>query len=111
MTQSIAPLDERLIVEKVTTSVSRIPGVALLTGQKANLSTVGPGWRVWGIAVHREEGTLNLSLELAVTIDKDSSMPALSTRVRDMVRAEIQSLTPEPIGWVNIRIGDVHVTE
>ena len=111
MTQSIAPLDERLIMDAVTMSVSRIPGVALLTGPKANLSTVGPGGRVWGIAVHREEGTLNLSIELAVTIDKDSSMPALSTRVRGMVRDEIQSLTPEAVGWINIRIGDVHLTE
>lgn len=111
MTQSIAPLDERLIVEAVTTSVSRIPEVALLTGQKSNLSTVGPGWRVWGMAVHREEGTLNLSLELAVTIDKDSSMPALSTRVRSMVRDEIQALTSEEVGWINVRIGDVHLTE
>ncbi|MBA3614384.1 MAG: hypothetical protein H0W49_16040 [Nitrospirales bacterium] len=95
----------------MTRSVSRIPGVALLIGQKANLSTVGPGWRVWGIAVYREEGTLNLSIELAVTVDKDSSMPALSTRVRSMVRDEIQSLTSEEVGWINIRIGDVHLTE
>lgn len=109
MTQSIAPLDERLIMDAVTMSVSRIPGVALLTGPKANLSTVGPGWRIYGIEVHREEGTLNLSIELAVTIDKDSSIPAISARVREMVRDEITSLTPEPLGWINIRIADVHV--
>lgn len=111
MTQSISDLDERLIVEAVTRSVSRIPGAALLTGPEANFSMVGPGWRVRGVAVHREKGTLNIAIELAMTIDKDSSIPAISTLVRDMVRAEIQSLTPERVGWINIRIGDVHVTE
>jgi len=53
---------------------------------------------------------LNIAIELVMTIDKDSSMPALSSRVRGMVRAEIQSLTPERVGWINIRIADVHVT-
>jgi len=111
MTQSISPLDEQLIAEAVTRSVSRIPGAAMLTDPEAHCSTVGPGWRIWGVAVHREKGALNIAIELAMTIDKDSSIPALSTRVRDMVRAEIQALTPEPVGWINIRIGDVHVTE
>ena len=110
MTQSISPLDEQLIAEAVTKGVSRIPGAAILTGPEANFSTVGPGWRVWGVAVHREKGTLNIAIELVMTIDKDSSMPALSSRVRGMVRAEIQSLTPERVGWINIRIADVHLT-
>ncbi len=111
MTQSISSLDEHLIAEAVTRSVSRVPETGTLTGPGANFSTVGPGWRVWGVAVHREGDTLNIAIELVVTIDKDSSIPAISARVRDMVRAEIQSLTPEPVGWINIRIADVHVTE
>lgn len=109
MTQSIAPLDERLIMDAVTKGVARIPGMTILTDPEAYVSTVGPGWRVWGVAIHREKETLNIAIELAVTIDKDSSIPAISARVREMVRDEITSLTPEPLGWINIRIADVHV--
>lgn len=110
MTQSFSPLDEQLIAEAVIKGVSRIPGAALPIGPEANFSTVGPGWRVWGVAVNRVSGVLNIDVELVITIDKDRSIPTFSDRVRGMVRTEIQSLTPEQVGWINIRISDVHVT-
>jgi len=56
MTQSLDLIDERVIAEAVAKSVSRIPTVKVPVGQETDLSTVGPGWRVWGIGVHRVAG-------------------------------------------------------
>jgi len=107
MTKSPHPIDERMIAEAVLGYVSRVPGVEVPNREEADLSTVGPGWRVWGIEVHRVAGALNITIELIVTLNKKNSIPSLSIRVRRKVRTGIQSLTSEHIRWINLRISDV----
>lgn len=107
MAKSLDTIDERVIAEAVIKSVSGISAVEVPVGQKAELSTVGPGWRVSGVGVHRLAGALNIEVELIVTLNKKSSIPSISTRVRRMIRTGIQSLTSEQIRWINLRISDV----
>jgi len=107
MTQSLHPIDERMIAKVVLENVSRIPRVEVPSREKADVSTVGPGWRVWGVGVHRVAGALNIEINLTVTLDQKNSIPSLSTRVRRKVRTAIQSLTAEEIRWINLRILDV----
>jgi len=104
-------IDERVIAEKVRTSVTSIPGIEVPVDQDADLSTVGPGWRVWGIGVHRVAGSLNIEIELIVTLNKKSSIPSISARVRRKVRTSIQSLTSEQIRWINLQILDVRLKD
>lgn len=107
MAKSLDLIDERVIADAVVQSVARIPSVEMPVEQEAELSTVGPGWRVWGVGVHRVAGALNIEVELIVTLNKKSSIPSISTRVRRLIRTGIQSLTAEPIRWINLRISDV----
>jgi uncharacterized alkaline shock family protein YloU len=107
MAKSLETIDERVIAEAVIKSVSGISAVEVPVGQEAELSTVGPGWRVCGVGVHRAAGALNIEVELIVTLNKKNSIPSISTRVRRMIRTGIQSLTSEQIRWINLRISDV----
>jgi uncharacterized alkaline shock family protein YloU len=111
MAQSLHPIDERVIAEVVLENVSRIPGVEVPSREEADLSTVGPGWRVWGVGVHRVAEALNIEVELIVTLNKKSSIPSISTRVRRKVRTSIQSLTSEQIRWINLQILDVRLKD
>ena len=111
MAQSLHPIDERVIAEVVLENVSSIPEVEVPTREEADLSTVGPGWRVWGIGVHRVAEALNIEVELIVTLNKKSSIPSLSARVRRKIRTGIQSLTSEPIRWINLLILDVRLQD
>ena len=111
MAKSLDLIDERVIAEKVLTSVRSIPGIEVPVGQDADISTVGPGWRVWGVGVHRVADALNIEVELIVTLDTKNSIPSLSTRVRRKVRSGIQSLTSEQIHWINLRIVDVRLKD
>jgi len=52
-------------------------------------------------------GALNIEVELIVTLNKKSSIPSISARVRRMIRTGIKSLTPERVRWINLRISDV----
>ncbi|MEX2493581.1 MAG: hypothetical protein WD425_17665 [Nitrospirales bacterium] len=107
MAKSLDLIDERVIAEAVVQSVARSPSVEVPVDNETDLSTVGPGWRVWGVGVHRVAGALNIEVELIVTLNKKSSIPSISTRVRRMIRTGIQSLTSEQIRWINLRISDV----
>jgi uncharacterized alkaline shock family protein YloU len=107
MAKSLDLIDERVIAEKVLTSVTSISGIEVPVGQDADMSTVGPGWRVWGVGVHRVAGALNIEVELIVTLNKKSSIPSISARVRRMIRTGIKSLTSERVRWINLRISDV----
>lgn len=107
MAKSLDLIDERVIAEAVVQSVARSPSVEVPVDQETDLSTVGPGWRVWGVGVHRVAGALNIDVELIVTLTPKSSIPSISARVRRMIRIDIQSLTSEQIRWINLRISDV----
>lgn len=107
MTQSLHPIDERVIAEVVLESVSHIPAVDVPSREETDLSMVGPGWRVWGVMVHRVAGALNIEVELIVTLDKKNSIPSLSTRVRRKVRSSIQALTSEGVQRIDLRIVDI----
>ena len=108
MAKSVVTIDERVIADAVVQSVARIQSVEVPVEQEAELSTVGPGWRVWGVGVHRVAGGLNIEVELIVTLNTKSSIPSISARVRRMIRSAIKSLTSERIRWINLRISDVH---
>ncbi len=111
MSKSLNLIDERVIAENLRGSVTSIPGIEVPADQEAELSTVGPGWRVWGVVVHRVAGALNIEIELIVTLNKKNSIPSLSARVRKKVRTSIQSLTSEQIRWINLRIMDVRLKD
>ena len=111
MAKSLDLIDERVIAEEVRTSVAGIPGIEVPADEDAELSTTGPGWRVWGIGVHRVAGALNIDIELIVTLNKKNSIPSLSARVRRKARTSIQSLTSEQIRWINLRIEDVRLKD
>ena len=100
-------IDERIIAEAILQTVSGIPSVDVPGEQEAELSTVGPGWRVWGVGVHRVAEGLNIEVELIVTLNQKSSIPSISTRVRRKIRTDIHTLTSERIRWINLRIADV----
>ncbi|WP_454064775.1 hypothetical protein [Candidatus Nitrospira salsa] len=110
MEQSLL-IDERQIAEIVINGISRVGGAEIPADHQARLSTVGPGARISGVAVHRVEGSLNIEIELNATLKKKGSLPILAARVRRMVRQAIQSLTTEPVGRVNIRITDFHIKD
>ena len=107
MAKSCDLLDERVIAQEILKSVAAIPSVQVPLENETELSTVGPGWRVWGAGVHRTAGGLNIEVELILTLNKKSSIPAISTRVRRNIRTAIHTLTSEHIHWINLKISDV----
>ena len=111
MAKSLDLIDERVIAENVLTSVRSVPAIEVPVGPDADMSTVGPGWRVWGVGVHRVADALNIEVELIVTLNKNSSIPSLATRVRQKIRSGIQALTSEEIRWMNLRIIDVRLKD
>jgi uncharacterized alkaline shock family protein YloU len=111
MTKPLHLIDERQIADAVAKNISLIPGVHMPNELEANVSTVGPGWRVWGIGVHRVAGELEIEIELIVTLNETRSIPTISARVRRKARATIQSLTTEPIRRLNLRITDIFIEE
>jgi uncharacterized alkaline shock family protein YloU len=107
MEKSLDFIDERVIAEEVRANVTSISGIEVPVDQDAELCTVGPGWRIWGVEVHRVGGALNINVELIVTLDKKNSIPSLSTRVRRKVRTSVQALTSEQVHRIDLRIVDI----
>ncbi|GJL63746.1 MAG: hypothetical protein NPIRA04_24000 [Nitrospirales bacterium] len=104
-------IGEQQIAKVVVERISRVRGAAVPTRHQAQFTTVGPGVRISGVAVHRVEGSLNIDVELIATLKKQGSFPILAARVRRMTRQAIQTLTTEHVRRVNIRITDFHIKD
>ncbi len=109
MTQTVLLQTELQIAEQVAHSLISLTAVRLSDAPQARYSTVGPGARIMGIAVQRDERALSITIEVMVTMTIKDSIPALTRRIRQCIRKELNALTPEPIKQINIRIADIHL--
>ncbi|WP_447968506.1 hypothetical protein [Nitrospira sp. M1] len=110
MEQSLL-IDEQHIAETVVRGISRVHDATMPTSPQARLTTVGPGVRISGVAVHRVEGSLNIDVEIIATLKKQGSLSILAARVRHRARQAIHALTTEHIRRVNIRITDIQMKD
>lgn len=101
--------EEQHIAHAVAKGIGQMAGVDMQVKPATDLATYGPHHRIWGIAVHRNESSLVIDVDLIVTVNAHASLPDVAAKVRRMVRQVTKKVTPTHVRRINIRIGNLRI--